>query len=308
MLGFLIALTLSASVSSEASASATKRETFKQAFTTAEQRYLAKDFSGAIRAFREADALIPTPEVAFDLAQCHDKLGNLGEAISWYRRYLRRAPDSRDGLEVAERLSALLRWMESKGLGLLEIEAEGEATVSMAGEPSQPLPVAFLLPKGDHEVNLRFATGTVLRGGTISVGKATLIKVQAPPPGFGRLAPETVAANAPSSSASPALSLKSSPRTPTPTLRKAGYWVLAASAAALATGAVLGALSNFDAARLRDEHQHLSYADATAIARGAGAKGRAANILLGAGAAGALTGTGLIAFSFGEPKTEGTVR
>jgi hypothetical protein len=113
-------------------------ERFKALFTEGEQLFGQGDAAGAVRAFREADRIRQTPEVAWDLARCHEKLREPAMTAYYYRQYLRRAPKAQDALEVAETLGNLLEQAEADGQGLLELEGQELGTVELGRCASRP--------------------------------------------------------------------------------------------------------------------------------------------------------------------------
>jgi len=73
------------------------------------QLYQSGDYQGAIREFAEADRLAPSPILGFNIALCHDRMGNTDEAIRRYREYLKAVPkaDNRAAVEASiQRLEA----------------------------------------------------------------------------------------------------------------------------------------------------------------------------------------------------------
>jgi len=241
---------------------------------------------------QETDLEKAPPEAVLALARCHESLARPAEAIVHYRHYLRRAPEALDHrLEVAERLAVLSARLAQLNLGVLELETGALATLSVAGEQFQGTRAAVALPEGEHEVIAQFGDRRTAQKVRVVRGELSAMRLEVPV----ALLPPT-----PSLLASPQPVLapvRQQVDPPVPRLRTAAYVTLAATAVVLATGAVMGALSNFEVARLRDEHRHLSYAQATAIAQQAGLKGRAANWLLAGGAVGALAGAGMFAWS-----------
>lgn len=61
------------------------------------------EHAGALEEFRAAYVLHPDATFLFNIAQCHRKLGSSGEALTYYKRYLRDRPDAPNRAEV-ERL------------------------------------------------------------------------------------------------------------------------------------------------------------------------------------------------------------
>jgi tetratricopeptide (TPR) repeat protein len=50
--------------------------------------YAAGDFAGALRAFEQAYALVAEPNLLFNIAGCHERLGQRTQALEYYRWYL----------------------------------------------------------------------------------------------------------------------------------------------------------------------------------------------------------------------------
>ncbi len=106
------------------------------------QLYQSGDYRGAIREFAEADRLAPSPILGFNIALCHDRMGNADEAIRRYREYLKAVPkaDNRAAVEASiERLEAA-RGAAKEGTSATEGAAnEGtEEPGAEAGTPPAP--------------------------------------------------------------------------------------------------------------------------------------------------------------------------
>jgi tetratricopeptide (TPR) repeat protein len=74
-----------------------------------EAKFADGDYLEAIRAFTSADGLMPSAVHAFDIAVCHERLGNAAEAVRWYRTYLRRDPDAVTYRRAQQRIEQLDR-------------------------------------------------------------------------------------------------------------------------------------------------------------------------------------------------------
>ncbi len=83
------------------------RELAKQHFTAGQAKYNAGDYRGAITDFMAADALLPSPILSFNIALCHEKLGEKEAAVKLYRDYLARRPDAPNRTAVEGRISSL---------------------------------------------------------------------------------------------------------------------------------------------------------------------------------------------------------
>lgn len=83
------------------------REQAKKHYAAGEARWKAGDFRGAIVEFTAADALAPSPVLSYNVALCHDKLGQKDKALRHYRDYLSRWPEAPNRDEVEARIAAL---------------------------------------------------------------------------------------------------------------------------------------------------------------------------------------------------------
>ena len=72
----------------------------KRYYGTASRAYDLAEYEQALRAFKEAYRLVGDPAFLFNIAQCHRKLGHPADAITFYKTYLRRAPNTTHRAEV----------------------------------------------------------------------------------------------------------------------------------------------------------------------------------------------------------------
>jgi hypothetical protein len=273
-------------------------ERFKTLFTLGESLYAQGEYGAAIYNFRQADALRITPEVAYDLAKCHEKLGDTAFSTFYYRLYMRRAPNASDALDVAERVGAELAHAEAEGRGLLEVEATGSGKATVDGQTFAEFPVAVFLPPGDYELTATFPSGLKKRLVSIRTGKTTTLHFEPMPPplvmaeaGAEEWVPdaEIATTNKPGGKRSGA--------------RIASYVVLGASAAALAAGTMFGAMANGDAGRLQTETQkkNIGIGEANDLQKSANGKAGTANLLWIAGGVGAVAGGVMFVMTMPEP-------
>jgi hypothetical protein len=111
-------------------------------FAAGEGRFRAGDFRGAIEEFRIADRLVPSPFLTYNIALCNDRLGNAGEAVRGYRRYLEQRPDAPNRALVESRLAALSAPVGDQ----LAVPRQGEPPPApVAPPPAMPAPA----PVGD---------------------------------------------------------------------------------------------------------------------------------------------------------------
>lgn len=179
VLSLLIALVSNQAVSLPGAA---EQERFKAYFTQGETLYQQGEYGAAIWNFRQADSIRVTPEVAFDLAKCHEKLQDLAFSTFWYRQYLKRAPNANDALDVAERVGTVLARAEGEGRGLLELVSPGAVDVIVNKARFAEPPVALFLPPGEYEISARFPAGVKTMVTQIRTGKTSPVAFEPMPP------------------------------------------------------------------------------------------------------------------------------
>jgi tetratricopeptide (TPR) repeat protein len=69
--------------------------------------YKAGRYAEAIGEFRMADQLRPSPVLSFDIAQCYEKMADLGNARTAYQQYLVRAPNASDRTAVEATIASI---------------------------------------------------------------------------------------------------------------------------------------------------------------------------------------------------------
>lgn len=70
--------------------------------------YSAGNFDEAARLLAEADALVPSPELAFNLGRVYERMGDTANAITMFRRYLRDgSPSAADRTDVEGRIAGM---------------------------------------------------------------------------------------------------------------------------------------------------------------------------------------------------------
>ena len=79
----------------------------KQHFAAGRAAYAANDFPTAIREFKAAEALRPSPVLAYNIGLANEKLGRRKVAVKYYQRYLETSPKAANRAEVEARISSL---------------------------------------------------------------------------------------------------------------------------------------------------------------------------------------------------------
>ena len=267
---------------------AAEQERFKTFFTKGEELYQQGEYGAAIWNFRQADAIRITPEVAFDLAKCHEKLADVAFSTFWYRQYLKRAPNAKDALDVAERVGTVLARAEGEGRGLLELTSNGAIDLVVnKGRFAEP-PVAMFLPPGEYEVAARFPSGVKTMVTQIRTGKTTPISFEPLPPPL-----------LDASSEEPLMVGRSGPGRPVNKVRVAGIASLVLGAVGLGVGIPFGLMSTAAGQRCCSmmPDPTLSYAQRVELSNTAESQGVIANSGLVAGVALLAVGAALLILS-----------
>jgi hypothetical protein len=115
-IGFSVVLAL-LSVAGVARARAEDQKALaKQHFGAGEAKFKAGDYRGAIGEFQAADALVPSPILSYNIALCHERLGEDEAAVVAYRAYLQRRPDAQNRAQVEERIKAAEQRIAAKNV------------------------------------------------------------------------------------------------------------------------------------------------------------------------------------------------
>lgn len=262
------------------SADATAR--FDEAFKRGEALYQQGEYGAAVFHFKRADAQRVTPEVAYDLAKCFERLGDPAFTAYYYRVYLRRAPTAADALEVGERLGALFSRAREAGLGYLEAEAPMARRLSVAGRRFPEPPVALLLPPGDYELQGEFGAGVSTKVVHVKGGEVSSVHFEARPAPL-LASPSPLVSRAPVSSWSLGLRIGAGVT--------AGLGVVA-----LLIASLMGGASVADGNRAAD--RSLSVSMASSLNQSANDKASTANVFFVVGGVAIAAAGGLLGWSF----------
>jgi hypothetical protein len=274
---------------------AAEQERFKSYFTQGEALYQQGEYGAAIWNFMKADRLLATPEVVYDLAKCHEKLGDLAFATFYYRLYLKRSPAATDALDVAERLGTTLSKAEGEGRGFLEVQVPGGDKLLVANQRFPEGPVALFLPPGDYEISASFPTGVKKVVVQIRTGKTTTSVFEPVPPPLLSSEP-----GAPEGAVDVDAAVSTSAPRKTSGLRIASYVTAGLGVAAAGVGTVLAVMSAQQANQLQTDRT-LPFSQAQALANSANSNAVGANILWGVGGAAVAGGVVMFVLSMPEP-------
>lgn len=80
----------------------------RELFSQGMQAYQANDFERAAQLLTQADEVIPSPELAYNIAFCSQRMGDAARAIRYYRRYLETGhPTDAERADVDARIATM---------------------------------------------------------------------------------------------------------------------------------------------------------------------------------------------------------
>ncbi|HEU4577841.1 MAG TPA: PEGA domain-containing protein [Polyangiaceae bacterium] len=175
-------------------------EQAKQLYLLGAEAFTAQRNADAIYYFRQAQRLVPSAKLTYNIALAYDEMGDTGNALREYRAFLTKDPGSVHREEASARVAKLeadlaqlgvqqLRVVSDPPGALLRVDAELVGVTPWVGE----------LPPGQHELQLEHAGRQTLSSRvTLSALQAsdvqlTLSPLPAPPPeqpsGLSRIQP-----------------------------------------------------------------------------------------------------------------------
>jgi tetratricopeptide (TPR) repeat protein len=130
-------------------------EQAKQLFLLGAEAFGAQRNADAIRYFRKAARLVPSPKLIYNIALAYDEMGDSAHALAEYRSFLAQEPDSEHRANVERRIDALEHQLTSAGVQLLTVSsAPPGALVQVGGENVGVTPWSGELAPGVHQVRL----------------------------------------------------------------------------------------------------------------------------------------------------------
>jgi len=219
----------------------------KELFQEAQKLYKQGKYADAIVKLDEANALKPHPVINYNIARCHEQLGDVPKALRAYRDYLRLSPDAKDKQAVSDSIANLERKLKERGLQQVMIFAEpATAAITVDGKELGTSPASIELTAGEHKVTVK-AEGheTVDRPFAVALGRTDELTITLKPAGAAAPAAESPPAKTDSTAkaeAAPAASTSTATVTSTPGAKPRGRlftWV-AAGVAVVGFGAGIG--------------------------------------------------------------------
>jgi len=263
-------------------------------FKAGSQLYKQARYREAIIEFEAAYQLKPHGVLHFNLAQCHEKLGDIPKALRAYRQYLREVPQADDRATVQAAMANLEKRLVEKGLQQLRIFSEpSDAEVLVDGRVQGRTPWSGELSLGKHRVQLTLAGREAIdREVELAADRSVDLEVQlavaAPPPVVAAPPPPpVVAVAAPAEAVAKPVAETVQPAAPE--RPRVVTWVLvgvAAASLAAAAGCGIAAKGASDEMRtgVHDQAKVQELHDAAA------GRQTAANVLYGVGAAAGVAG------------------
>jgi hypothetical protein len=126
----------------------------RQHYSKGKQLFDAGDYRGAMAEFATADKLAPSPLLEFNIALCHERLGEKAEAVRRYRLYLDRVPDAQNRTQVEQKIHQLESEMKAESAPPPSAAAPPPTGPAEAAPPPATGPAeAAPAPTGDPDLD-----------------------------------------------------------------------------------------------------------------------------------------------------------
>ena len=112
ILSLLVMLTLVTALPGVATGNV-NREIAKKHYELGEKLYEYGDYNKALGEFNKAYELAPIPALMFNMGRCHEKLGDLKQAVRHYQRFLAAKPNAGNRAEIEEKIKSLKEKMKA---------------------------------------------------------------------------------------------------------------------------------------------------------------------------------------------------
>jgi tetratricopeptide (TPR) repeat protein len=130
-------------------------EQAKQLYLLGAEAFGAQRNADAIRYFRSAARLVPSPKLTYNIALAYDEMGDTGPALAAFREFLLEEPDSPHRADVTERIAELQRRLRVAGVQLVTVASDPPgATLRVAGEALGVTPWTGELSPGAYQLRL----------------------------------------------------------------------------------------------------------------------------------------------------------
>jgi tetratricopeptide (TPR) repeat protein len=123
-------------------------------FKAATAYYNQGKYAKALEEFNEAYRLMPLPEITFNIAQCHERLGDIEKAIEVYNKYIEEKPDAKDLQAVKDKIVSLEERLESTGIHVTVAEEGAAVFIDDQEVATSPLDGLIKVAPGSHELRV----------------------------------------------------------------------------------------------------------------------------------------------------------
>lgn len=130
------------------------RDEARHNYRAGETKFQQGDYAGALGLYEQADAIVPIPLTKYKIAVCHDRLGQVRDAVRWYQIFLDTPGSERRPSEVQDAKTRLASLPRPMGQVHITLTPPGppQLTYSIDNGPAQPSPPSFSLPAGHHRI------------------------------------------------------------------------------------------------------------------------------------------------------------
>jgi tetratricopeptide (TPR) repeat protein len=128
----------------------------KKAFAEGQKAYTQGKYKDALERFETAYAFKALPLLQYNIARCHERLGETAPALRAYRDFLRLSPNPAEKDAVTKAMAVLQRQLQEKGVQqLLVLTEPARASVEVDGKGIGSSPASVELTAGEHTVVAR---------------------------------------------------------------------------------------------------------------------------------------------------------
>jgi hypothetical protein len=193
----------------------------RQHYQKGKQLFDSGDYRGAMAEFATADKLAPSPLLEFNIALCHERLGEKSEAVRRYRLYLDRVPNAQNRTEVEQKIRDLEADVKKESAPPPP-PPPAEAAPSPPAAEAAPPPAEAGPPTGDQDLE---------RANRIDIGKIRAQREAAGDEGGGGAAATAPAEGEASASAPPPA--EGGKKESRPIYKQWWFWVVAGVSAVI---------------------------------------------------------------------------
>jgi hypothetical protein len=179
-------------------------ERAKQLYSLGAEAFAAQRNADAIRYFRRAAEIVPSPKLTYNIGLAYEEMGDAGRALAEYRGYLTQEQDAdaEHAAEVRMRIGNLEARLAETGVQQLFVSTDPPgATLRIAGRALGVTPWAGELAPGQHVVDVDLPGYAARRSEvTVTAARSTELSLslspvpsdtREAPSGFARVSPLT---------------------------------------------------------------------------------------------------------------------